>query len=96
MDDVNNNYGKWIVYGWSAKCSNCGFVRIGVTNVCQRCGTIMNREIEHFIPNMDRFKEIELPVYIKCNQCGNEMYELKSTVCFCNNCGAKINGEVTE
>lgn len=85
-----STHAHWIIYGWSSKCSNCGFSRIGNTKVCQQCGAVMDGDVEHDIPKLS-LKEIELPVRIICTECGNDMYELKSTVRYCYNCGAQLS-----
>lgn len=85
------NHAHWITYGFSSKCSNCGNSRIGSTNYCMRCGYLMDEPEEFDVPKFTT--DIKLPQRIICPFCNQDMFEIKSQVKFCYNCGMRIDDE---
>ena len=90
MDDLISNkrqHGHWITYGYSAKCSVCGFCEENLMdNYCMRCGSIMDGASTFEIPVMD-LPQIKI---IKCD-CGFErMMGGQINVSYCPKCGKRI------
>ena len=87
MSNENKNHGHWRVYGWSDTCSNCGHSRIGATNYCMNCGSLMDEALEYVVPKLEK---VQIPRRIICPFCNQDMYEIKELVKFCYNCGQRL------